>query len=75
MTMNVHIKKAAEICGSQTALAKACGVKQPYIWNWIHRDKALPLERAFQIERATNGQVTAKQLRPDILGKKADQAA
>jgi len=67
MTPKEHLQKAIEILGTQEALAKACGVKQPYVHNWLNRDKKLPLERAFQIEKATSGQVTKEQLRPDIF--------
>jgi DNA-binding transcriptional regulator YdaS (Cro superfamily) len=59
------IQKAIDICGSQKALADACGVKQPAVSNWMRRDKTLLLERAVLIERATGGQVKASELRPD----------
>ncbi len=64
--MNIQIKKAIEILGSQSALAAACGVKQAHVWNWLNRDKVIRLENALLIEHATNGIVTKEQLRPDL---------
>ena len=60
------IRRAVEIVGSQQRLAEACGVRQQHVWDWMHRDKRLPAERAIQIERATAGRVTLHQLRPDL---------
>ena len=64
--MNKQIEKAAKICGSQVALAKAVGKTQRHVWNWIHRDKKIPAEYVIPIEKATNGQVSRHELRPDI---------
>ncbi|WP_019558508.1 helix-turn-helix domain-containing protein [Thioalkalivibrio sp. ALE12] len=65
--MNRLVLKAAKQAGGQSALAKACGVKQQHVWNWIHRDSRVPAERCMAIERATEGAVTARQLRPDVF--------
>jgi DNA-binding transcriptional regulator YdaS (Cro superfamily) len=64
--MNPHVKRAIELLGSQTKLAKACGSKQQHVWNWLHRDE-VPIERAIQIEVITGGAVTKEQLRPDFF--------
>ncbi|NKB77624.1 MAG: Cro/Cl family transcriptional regulator [Gammaproteobacteria bacterium] len=64
-----NLKKAVEFLGGQTELAKALGVSQPRIWNWINRDKKVPAEYAMPIQTATNGKVTARDLRPDIFGE------
>lgn len=61
------LERAIKVCGSQTALAAQIGVKQQHVWNWLNRDKRLTAERAIQIERATKGQVTRQELRPDIF--------
>lgn len=53
--------------GSQSALARALGVKQAHVWNWLNRDKRLPAEYCLKIEQATGGQVTRHDLRPDIF--------
>jgi DNA-binding transcriptional regulator YdaS (Cro superfamily) len=71
MNMNPHITKAIEILGSQTALAKACGVKQQYVFKWL-RMKQLPAERVIQIEKATNGKINRYEMRPDLWHCKCD---
>lgn len=68
--MNVHIKKAVDILGSQTKLANACGVKQAHIWNWLNRNKLITLENALMIERATEGKVSKEDIRPDLYPPK-----
>ena len=63
------LKKAIEIVGSQSALARACGVKQAHVWNWLNKGRRkVPAEYAVAIERATNKRVTRYQLRPDVFG-------
>lgn len=63
------LKRSVEIVGGQTALARKIGgdVKQSHVWNWLNRDKRAPAEYIFKIERATNGAVRARQLRPDVF--------
>jgi len=68
MCTQTPLQSAIEIMGSQTALARACGVEQGHVWHWLNRAKKLPAERAIQIEHATNGRVTRHQLRPDLFG-------
>jgi len=63
------IQKATDILGGQKALADAIGVKQQHVWNWLNRDKRLQAEHVLNIERATNGQITRHQLRPDLYPK------
>jgi len=58
------LKKAVEIVGSQSELARRIGVKQQNIWSWLNRP--VPAEFVIPIERATDGQVTRHELRPDI---------
>lgn len=65
------LTRAIEVCGSQAALARAVGVKQAHIWNWLNRDKKVPGEFVMRIEQATGGQVTRYELRPDIFGEAA----
>lgn len=69
VAMMTQLKNAIEICGGQTALAKAIGVQQPNIWNWLHRaGGVVPAEYCLKIESATNGEVTRYDLRPDVFG-------
>lgn len=66
--MKTPIEKAVDICGGQTALANAIGgsVTQSHVWGWINRSGSIaPPEYCYAIERATNGQVTRRDLRPD----------
>lgn len=51
--------------GSGIALAKALQVSQPTVSDWCTGKKRVPVERCAAIERATNGAVTRKDLRPD----------
>jgi DNA-binding transcriptional regulator YdaS (Cro superfamily) len=73
--MNTLIKKAVDICGSQVALAKAVGKTQKHVWNWMNRDKRVPAEYVLDIEKATNGQVSRHELRPDIYPPEDNQDA
>lgn len=59
------IERAISILGSQAKLADACGVKQPSIWQAKDTQRC-SAELAMAIERATDGQVTAIELRPDL---------
>lgn len=65
--MNEHMTKALECFdNNQAALAKALGVSAPYVHKII-RTGHVPVEQCRNIERVTNGTVTAEQLRPDIF--------
>lgn len=63
---NPGIKRAVELFGSQTALAKRIGVGQGVVSYWLYDAKDVPPKRAVQIEAVTNGEVTRKELRPDL---------
>ena len=69
--INPLVEKAITLLGGQTALAKACGVSQAHVWNWLRRDKRITLENALKIERATGGEITQKQLRPDLYNEES----
>lgn len=59
------IEKAIGILGSQAKLADACGVRQPSIWQAKSTERC-SAELAMAIEKATGGQVTAAEIRPDL---------
>lgn len=59
------IEKAIGILGSQAKLAEACGVKQPSIWQAKDSER-VSAELAMAIEKATEGSITARELRPDL---------
>jgi DNA-binding transcriptional regulator YdaS (Cro superfamily) len=63
---NKAINSAIECVGSQQKLAEACGVKQPSVWAWLHGKKKVSAENAKRIEMATNGNVPAYMIRPDL---------
>ena len=71
---NEYLRKAIEIVGGQSALARACGgrVKQQHVWNWLHRDGRVPAQYVLAVERATRGQITRQMLRPDIYPGDSD---
>ena len=63
------IDRAVDILGSQMALARAIGVSQARVWNWLNRGDNVPAEVCRDIERATDGRVTVHELRPDVFGE------
>lgn len=71
MATNKYLEKAIRIAGSQSELARRIGVKQQYIWYWLHKAKAVPAEYVAKIEAATDSRVTRYQLRPDVFGNAA----
>ena len=59
--------RAAEILGGQAALAKILGYEdRRNVWPWFATDRPFPAEHCPTVERATNGEVTCEQLRPDV---------
>ncbi|AVG34848.1 helix-turn-helix domain-containing protein [Enterobacter asburiae] len=64
--VNKAISSAIGIVGSQQKLAEACGVRQPTVWAWLHGKKKASASNAIRIERATNGEVQAYEIRPDL---------
>jgi len=68
--MNTHnkqksieaLKKAIKICGTQSALAKECGVRQQSVYQWLQY--GVPAHRILQIEKATGGKVSRHELDP-----------
>lgn len=63
---NTAIKKAISIIGSQTKLAKACGVTQTSVWKWLNNKTAVSPKIVPLIVKATNGLVKANEIRPDL---------
>lgn len=67
--MNKSIQKASKIVGGQTALAEALSISQTRVWNWINRDKRVPIEFVPGICRATNFEVKPHEIRPDFFNE------
>ena len=58
------LQAAVARAGSQSALARICGVSQTAVWKWIQNGKRLPAELCLVVERETG--VSKHSLRPDI---------
>lgn len=56
---------AADIVGSQTALAAVLGVSKGAVSQWKDEDRRVPAAHCVAIERETKGKVTRRDLRPD----------
>lgn len=73
------IRKACEIAGGISALARKIGVKPPTVHQWVTGDRPVPAKRAPQIEKATGGAVLRESLCPDVFGsptrRRAEKAA
>lgn len=65
--MNELIVRAVEILGSQSELARSCGVSQPTVHKWLHGLAVITPRNAIAVEHATGGKVTREQLCPDIF--------
>jgi DNA-binding transcriptional regulator YdaS (Cro superfamily) len=53
-TERAALKRATEIAGGQSALARACNVTQPYIHYWLTNAKgAFPAHLCLLVESAT----------------------
>lgn len=58
------LEQALAIAGSQSELARVCGVQQPTVWKWLQSSKRIPAEHVLRVEAATR--VPRHHLRPDI---------
>ena len=65
MDIKAYIEAAER--GAAARLAAQIGVHPVMVSQWVNGIKAVPAERCPAIERATNGEVTADQLRPDVI--------
>jgi DNA-binding transcriptional regulator YdaS (Cro superfamily) len=59
------VTKAVAILGSEVKLAVACGVTQPAI-SKVKLHGRISARLALAVDRATNGRVSASDLRPDL---------
>ena len=64
--MNPTIKTAIDIVGSQKKLGDACGVSQQAVFKWLHNKAKVSPEHVNSIVDATNGEIKAHQIRPDL---------
>lgn len=63
--MNLILKKACELAGGQSKLAEKIGVTTSAVNQWVKGNRPIPIDRCVAIERATNGNITRRDLRPD----------
>ncbi len=70
-TFRDHIERAISIVGSQQKLAEKIDLSQQGISFLLNDAKNIKAEIALKIERATGGEVTRAELRPDIFGDAA----
>ncbi|MBD1229357.1 transcriptional regulator [Xenorhabdus griffiniae] len=63
--MNLVIKRAVNIVGSQDKLAHLCGVSQPAVHKWLRGGGVSP-QRVLSIVNATDGLIKAHEIRPDL---------
>lgn len=68
MEFRQHIKRAIQHCGSQQKLAEKIGLTQPGVSYLLTDAKNVSAEIAVAIERATEGAVSRRDLRPDLFG-------
>lgn len=68
------LEKCVEILGSQVKVAAACGVAQQTVSERIKVGGKVPAEWCLPLERATNGDVTRHQLRPDLYPDESNDA-
>jgi DNA-binding transcriptional regulator YdaS (Cro superfamily) len=64
-TCKSAIKKACQIVGGQTALARTILVAPPTVNQWIVGKRPISARLAVAIEGATSGKVSRKDLRPN----------
>ena len=73
--MKHPIEKAAEIAGSEKALADWLGVTKAAVWQWKQEGRKTPIEHCPEIERRTGGAVTCEELLPGATWVRIPDAA
>lgn len=68
--MNNHVAKAAQLIGGQTALSKILGVSRQAVHQMIHSGAPCAAVHVLPIVRATDGEITPHDLRPDLYPDK-----
>lgn len=68
MEKQTPIERAVAIVGTQSALAAHLGVSRQFINQLYNGTRQVPPKMVLDVERATGGNVTRYELRPDIFG-------
>lgn len=63
---------AVDKTGSNSAMARLCGLSPTAVWKWVQVSKRLPAEHVLTVEAATG--VSRHLLRPDIYPREIDLA-
>lgn len=63
---------AIDKLGSNSAMARVCGLSPTAVWKWVQVSKRLPAEHVLVVEKATG--VSRHALRPDIYPQEIDLA-
>jgi len=64
ITMSDALAEAIRRSGSQSALARLCGLSATAVWKWVRGGQPLPAEHVLKVEFATG--ISRHDLRPDI---------
>lgn len=64
--VNNKFVRAVSAIGSQQLLAERCGVSQQTVSLWLKNGSKMDVKYIPLIIQATNGEVTARDLRPDV---------
>jgi DNA-binding transcriptional regulator YdaS (Cro superfamily) len=59
------LKRAIKASGGVTVFAKRLGNSRELVYQWL-RSGGVPLSRIRDVVKASNGAVTARELRPDV---------
>jgi DNA-binding transcriptional regulator YdaS (Cro superfamily) len=66
-----HLQRALKILGSQSAIARAIGIRQQTVSEVFLDGRQAPAKWCIPLERATDGKVTRHELRPDLYPEPA----
>lgn len=69
------MRVAVDLLETQTAFAKAIGKPQSSVSEILKDGKKVPAEWCLPVEKATHGQITRHQLRPDLYPPEEGEAA
>lgn len=68
------LQRAVDLVGTKAELARRIGgnVQRQHVFNWLSKDAGpVPAEYCGAIEQATGGQVTRRDIRPDVFDRAA----
>lgn len=68
------LRQAVELLGSESAVAAAIGKAQQTVNEVLRAGRPAPATWCIPLERATGGQVTRHQLRPDLYPEHSEAA-